>query len=48
MAIAGIIVGFAWLAILVLSIAIGHSNNDNNGVVGSVLLMGQMGLSGSH
>jgi hypothetical protein len=46
MAIAGIIVGFGWLAILVLSIALSHTNNDNNGVVGSALLVGQMGLGG--
>jgi hypothetical protein len=49
LALAGIIVGFGWLAILVLSIALGHSNNnDNNGVVGSALLMGQMGLGAFH
>jgi ABC-type Fe3+-siderophore transport system permease subunit len=45
LALAGIIVSFGWLAILVLTIALGHSNNnDTNGVVGSALLMGQMGL----
>jgi hypothetical protein len=46
MAIAGIIVGFGWVAILVLSIAFGHANNHTNGVVGSAVLMGQIGLGG--
>ena len=46
MAIAGIIVGFAWVALLVLAIALGagHSNNSNSGVVNSVILLGEMGL----
>ena len=47
MALAGIIVGFAWVALLVLSIALGASHNDNNnGVVGSAILMGQLHLGG--
>jgi len=47
MALAGIIVGFAWVAILVLSIAVnaGHTNN-NDGVVNSAILMGQLHLGG--
>jgi len=47
MALAGIIVGFAWLAILVLEItlSVALSNNDNNtGVVGAAFLMGQLHL----
>ena len=48
MAIAGIIVGFAWIALLVLLIAFGHTNNnDNNGVVGPVVLTLQSVL-GAH
>lgn len=46
MAIAGIIVGFGWVAILVLSIALGHTNTHTNGVVGAAVLMGQRGLGG--
>ena len=47
MALAGIIVGFAWVALLVLSIAVnaGHNNNDD-GVVSSAILMGQLHLGG--
>jgi Domain of unknown function (DUF4190) len=33
LAIAGIIVGFAWIALLVVLLAVGHSNNDTNNVV---------------
>ena len=46
MAIAGIIVGFAWVALLVLTIAVGatHSNDGNSGVVNSAILLGQLGL----
>jgi hypothetical protein len=47
MALAGIIVGFAWVAILVLEItlSVALSNNDNNsGVVGPAILMGQLHL----
>jgi Domain of unknown function (DUF4190) len=47
MALAGIIVGFAWIALLVLAIALGHNNNDNNGVVSPVLLTLQL-LFGGH
>jgi hypothetical protein len=47
MAIAGIIVGFAWIALLVLLIAVGHTNNANNGVVSPVALTLQMVL-GAH
>ena len=45
MAIAGIIVGFAWVALLVLAIALGaaHSNNGNSGVVYSAIHLGQLG-----
>jgi Domain of unknown function (DUF4190) len=43
MALAGIIVGFGWLALLVLSVAFNHSNNTNGGVVGPALLMGHLG-----
>jgi hypothetical protein len=47
MALAGIIVGFGWMALLVLDIALAASiNHNNNGVVGSTLLMGQLHLSG--
>ena len=47
MALAGIIVGFGWVALVVLGIALdaGH-NNNNNGVVGSAILMGQFHLGG--
>ena len=34
LAIAGIIVGFGWLALLVLGIALGAGNHNNDGVVG--------------
>jgi Domain of unknown function (DUF4190) len=34
LAIAGIIVGFGWLALLVLGIALGAGNQNNNGVIG--------------
>ena len=46
MALAGIIVGFAWVALLVVSIALGASrdHNGNSGVVNSVILLGQLGL----
>jgi hypothetical protein len=46
MAIAGIIVGSAWVLLLVLAIALGasHSHNGNSGVVNSVILLGQLGL----
>ena len=47
MAIAGIIVGFAWIALLVLLIAVGHTNNNNNGVVSPVVLTLQL-LLGAH
>ena len=49
MAIAGIIVGFAWIALLVLLIAFGHTNNNNNnnGVVSPVVLTLQL-LLGAH
>jgi uncharacterized membrane protein len=45
MAIAGIIVGFGWVALLVLTIALGaaHSNN-NSGVVNPAILLGQLAL----
>jgi len=48
MALAGIIVGFAWVAlIIVLHIVLNASNNDNNdGVVSSAILMGQLHLGG--
>ncbi len=43
MALAGIIVGFGWLALLVLTIAFGTTppTNSNTGVVNSAILMGQ-------
>jgi hypothetical protein len=46
MALAGIIVGFGWVALLVLTIALGaaRSHNGNAGVVNSVILLGQLGL----
>jgi hypothetical protein len=46
MAIAGIIVGFGWVVLLVVTIALGasHTNNGNSGVVNSVILLGQLGL----
>ena len=48
MAIAGIIVGFAWIALLVLLIAVGHSTNDtNNGVVNAAVPTAQL-LLGNH
>jgi Domain of unknown function (DUF4190) len=34
LAIAGIIVGFGWLALLVLGIALGAGNHNNDGVIG--------------
>jgi hypothetical protein len=44
MAIAGIIVGFGWVALLVLTIALGatDSNNGNSGVVNPAILWGQL------
>ena len=48
MAIAGIIVGFAWIALLALLIAVGHANNNtNNGVVNPAVLTLQL-LLGAH
>jgi Domain of unknown function (DUF4190) len=47
LAIAGIIVGFGWLALLVLGIALGASTDNNNGVIGPAALMGQLGLGGA-
>ena len=46
MALAGIIVGFGWVALLVLTIALGadRSHNGNTGVVNSVILLGQLSL----
>jgi hypothetical protein len=44
LAIAGIIVGFGWLALLVLGIALSASTNNNTGVIGPAALMGQLGL----
>jgi len=46
MAIAGIIVGFGWVALLVLTIALdaSHSNNGSSGVVNPAILLGQLGL----
>ena len=46
MALAGIIVGTAWLAFLVVSIALGATRNHhgNSGVVNSVILLGDLGL----
>jgi hypothetical protein len=47
MALAGIIVGFAWLALIVLDIALIAGRNDNNdGVVSLGILMGQLHLGG--
>ena len=47
MALAGIIVGFVWLALIVLDIALIVGRNDNNsGVVSSAILMGQLHLGG--
>jgi hypothetical protein len=47
LAIAGIIVGFGWLALLVLGIALGATTDNNNGVIGPAALMGQLGLGGT-
>jgi hypothetical protein len=46
MALAGIIVGFGWVALLVASIALGaaRAHNGNSGVVNSAILLGQLGL----
>ena len=46
MAITGIIVGFGWVALLVLTIALdaSHSNNGSSGVVNPAILLGQLGL----
>ena len=46
MALAGIIVGFGWLAILVVSIALdaARAHNGNSGVVNSAILLGHVGL----
>jgi hypothetical protein len=46
MALAGIIVGTAWVAFLVVSIALGATRNHhgNSGVVNSVILLGDLGL----
>jgi hypothetical protein len=47
MAVAGIIVGFAWIALLVLLIAVGHSdNNANDGAVNPAVLTVQLLLGG--
>ena len=46
MAIAGIIVGFAWLVILVLIIAFGNHNNNANDVVNPAGLPLHMLLGG--
>ncbi len=47
MALAGIIVGFGWLALLVLSIALGaaRAHDGNSGVVNSAILLGQLRLA---
>ena len=34
LALAGIIVGFAWIALFVILIAVGAANSNNNGVIG--------------
>jgi hypothetical protein len=46
MALAGIIVGFGWVALLVVTIALSaaRSHNGNTGVVNSVILLGQLDL----
>jgi hypothetical protein len=46
MALAGIIVGFGWVALLVLTIALdaARSHNGNTGVVNSAILLGQLSL----
>jgi uncharacterized membrane protein YhaH (DUF805 family) len=46
LALAGIIVGFGWVALLVLTIALGaaRSHDGNTGVVNSVILLGQQSL----
>jgi hypothetical protein len=46
MALAGIIVGFAWVALIVLDIALVAGRNDNNGVVGLGVLLGQLHVGG--
>ncbi len=48
LALAGIIVGFGWLALVVLGIALGAghpTNTGNSGMVGPIL-MGQLGIGG--
>ena len=37
LAIAGIIVGFGWLALVVLGIALGAGNHNNDGVIGPII-----------
>ncbi len=49
LALAGIIVGFGWLALVVLGIALGGghpTNTGNSGMVGPGILMGQLGFGG--
>jgi hypothetical protein len=49
LALAGIIVGFGWLALVVLGLALGAGhpvNNSNNGVIDPALVLGQLGHGG--
>jgi hypothetical protein len=46
LAIAGIIVGFGWLALVVLGIALGAGNHNTNGVVVPTVLIGPLSLGG--
>ena len=43
LAIAGIIVGFAWAAVIVLGIVVDATNPSNSGVIAAVRLLGLMG-----
>jgi hypothetical protein len=46
LAIAGIIVGFGWLALVVVGIALGAGNHNNNGIIVPAVLLGPLGLGG--
>jgi hypothetical protein len=45
LAVAGIVVGFAWIALFVILVAVGVANRNTNGVVGLTHVLAVAGLS---